>query len=116
MLSYQWDHQREVKAVYGQLTKLGLRCWMDITGGMGKDIYDSMAEGVSNSCVVVCFMSARYQESENCMLEAKFAKQTGIPIIPVLMQKDWRAGGWLGLLTAGALWTDLTNPLDLKSM
>jgi hypothetical protein len=32
MLSYQWDHQREVLRVHDLLSKQGLQCWMDITG------------------------------------------------------------------------------------
>jgi hypothetical protein len=53
-------------------------------------------------------MSQKYQESSNCMLEAKFAKQSGVEIVPVVMQGGgWTASGWLGLLTAGALWTPL---------
>jgi len=64
MLSYQWDHQAQVTRVYETLTKLGVKCWMDISGGMGQDIYESMAEGVSNASVVVCFMSQKYQDSE----------------------------------------------------
>jgi hypothetical protein len=47
MFSYNWDHQEIVKRTYDLLTKLGVPCWMDITGGMGSDIYDSMAEGNS---------------------------------------------------------------------
>eukprot|EP01052_Picozoa_sp_SAG31_P019380 SAG31_NODE_1409_length_8471_cov_12.764931_3_plen_125_part_00 len=66
-------------------------------------------QGVSNASAVVCFMSQKYQESENCTLEvstscvdplrsflkyrtsnilstntvqAKFAKQSGVEIIP----------------------------------
>ena len=46
-------------------------------GGMAGDIYGSMAEGVSNASVVVCFLSQKYQESENCRLELQFAKQSG---------------------------------------
>jgi hypothetical protein len=46
MLSYQWDHQVQVKRVHDLLTKLGMQCWMDISGGMGADIYDSMAQGM----------------------------------------------------------------------
>ena len=76
---------------------------MDISGGMGSDIYDSMAAGVSNASVVTAFMSQKYQDSENCMLELKFAKQQGIPIVPVMLERGWRASGWLGLLTAGSL-------------
>eukprot|EP01043_Picozoa_sp_COSAG02_P005076 COSAG02_NODE_135_length_34565_cov_80.368856_30_plen_1468_part_00 len=111
MLSYNWDHQAQVKRVHDLLTELGIKCWMDIAGGMSVgDIYDAMAEGVSNAYAVVCFMSQKYQDSENCRLELKFAKQNGLPIVPVMMEGDgWRASGCLGLLTAGALWTDLTN-------
>jgi hypothetical protein len=111
MLSYQWGHQTRVKRAHDMLTKLGVRCWMDITGGMGADIFDSMAEGVSNASVVVCFMSQAYQDSENCMLELKFAKQSGVPLVPVMVEgSGWRPSAWLGLLTAGALWTPLTDP------
>ena len=53
MLSYQWDHQERVQRVHGLLSKLGRNVWMDINGGMGVDVYDSMAEGVSSASVVV---------------------------------------------------------------
>jgi hypothetical protein len=48
MLSYCWDQQEQVTKVHDQLTKLGVTCWMDISGGKVDDIYDSMAEGVSS--------------------------------------------------------------------
>lgn len=41
--------------------------------------------------------------SENCTLELKFGRQMGKPIVPVLMQDGWKATGWLGILTAGAV-------------
>ena len=86
MFSYQWDHQNQVSRAHDILTRLGIKCWMDIHGGMSSDIYDSMAEGVTNASAVVCFMSQKYQSSENCMLELKFAKQTGVEIVPVMME------------------------------
>jgi hypothetical protein len=54
---------------------------------------------------VICFMSKKYQQSENCKLELKFAKQTGVPIVPVMMESGWKPSDWLGVITAGALWT-----------
>ncbi len=33
MLSYQWDHQPQVKKVHDTLVQLGVNCWMDISGG-----------------------------------------------------------------------------------
>ena len=94
MLSYQWDHQSQVSRAHETLTRLGIKCWMDISGGMGADIYESMAEGVSNASVVVCFMSEKYQSSTNCMLEAKYAKQCGVDLLPVMMDgSGWRPRG-----------------------
>ena len=115
MLSYQWDHQVQVKCVHDLLTKLGIKCWMDISGGMGADIYESMAEGVSKASVVVCFMSQKYQESENCMLEAKYAKQCGVSIVPVMIEGGgWKPSGWLALITAGALWVSLLEESQME--
>lgn len=80
---------------------------------MQTDLYDSMAEGVQGAAAVVCFMSEQYQLSENCRLELKFSKQSGVAIVPVMLESGgWRAAGWLGILTAGALWTTL----DLDDM
>eukprot|EP01046_Picozoa_sp_COSAG06_P097813 COSAG06_NODE_43910_length_368_cov_0.535316_1_plen_110_part_01 len=77
---------------------------------MASDIYDSMAEGVQHAAVIVCFMSQQYEDSKNCALELKFAAQTGVPIVPVTVQSDFTASGWLGLVTAGLLWTRLWQP------
>eukprot|EP01047_Picozoa_sp_COSAG01_P042920 COSAG01_NODE_3777_length_5704_cov_34.622658_2_plen_714_part_00 len=71
-------------------------------------------QGVGNAAVMVPFMTARYQASENCSLELKFAKQIGVPIVPVMMQGGgWTPRGWLGLLTAGTLWTPLHDQAKL---
>ena len=43
-------------------------------GGMKADIFDSMAEGVSGSACLVCFMTQAYQDSKNCALELKFVR------------------------------------------
>ena len=96
MLSYNWGHQEIVERANEALTALGVPCWMDIKGGMKTDIYDSMAEAVQGAGVVICFMSRKYQTSDNCKLELKFAAQTGVPIVPVMMEDRWKASDWLG--------------------
>eukprot|EP01050_Picozoa_sp_SAG11_P008326 SAG11_NODE_728_length_7495_cov_3.384397_2_plen_878_part_00 len=83
---------------------------MDIDGGMRRDIYDSMAQGVQGAACVVPFMTQAYSDSENCRLELKFAKQSGIPIVPVNLnggeaKDEWKPSGWLGIIVAGSLWT-----------
>lgn len=70
---------------------------------MQVDIYDSMAAGVANAAVVVAFLSQRYQDSVNCQLELKYAKQRGVPIVTVNMQDKWRASEWLGVISECSL-------------
>eukprot|EP01052_Picozoa_sp_SAG31_P067977 SAG31_NODE_26786_length_436_cov_1.537092_1_plen_122_part_01 len=77
---------------------------------MKKDLFESMAEGVEGAACVVAFLTQQYQDSTNCKLELKFARQSGIPIIPVLLQGDgWRPTGWLGIVVAGAIWQTLDD-------
>jgi hypothetical protein len=66
-----------------------------------------MAEAVAGAACVVCFMTQAYQDSANCNLELKFAQQSGVPIVPVMMQPNFTAKKWLGILTAGSIWTPL---------
>lgn len=106
-LSYQWDVQEQVKEIKELLNARQVKCWMDIDGGMKSDIYDSMAEGVQGAACVVCFMTQAYQDSANCKLELKFAQQSGVPIIPVMMEANFSAKGWLAILTAGSIWTPM---------
>jgi hypothetical protein len=107
MLSYQWKHKKTVVAVEKLLReKHFIPTWIDIEN-MGKNVYDSMAEGVQGAAAMVCFMSNEYKDSRNCQLEAKFAQQAGVPIIPVKYDGEWVATGWLGLITAGGLWISL---------
>ena len=101
MLSYQWDNQDNVTRVRGLLEQAGVRCWIDIDGGMQSDIYDSMAAGVQGAACVICFMTPAYQDSANCKLELKFAQQSGVPVLPVMMAADYTPSGWLGIITAG---------------
>ena len=106
-LSYQWGVQAQVKEIKAHLNTRNVKCWMDIDGGMKSDIYDSMAEGVQGAACVVCFMTNAYQDSANCKLELKFAQQSGVPIIPVMMEPNFSAKGWLGILTSGSIWTPM---------
>ena len=51
-----------------------------------------------------CLTTQAYQDSANCKLELQFAKQSGVAIVPVVMDPPpYKASGWLGIITAGAL-------------
>ena len=95
---------------------MNFKGWMDVDN-MSVDIYDSMAAGVQGAGVVVCFMSQQYQDSENCKLELKFAQQSGMAIVPCMMQDNWKASGWLGIICAGKKWQvwHLCHPISRES-
>ena len=114
MISYQWDHQKQVVTLRTMLEKHGVSCWMDIDN-FKTDIYDSMAAGVQGAFCILACMSQQYEDSSNCKLELKFAQQTGVPIVPVMMSPDWKASGWLGIITAGALWTPMYDDFETNA-
>ena len=71
-----------------------------------------MAEGVQNAACVLCFIGTQYQNSANCQLELKFARQSGVPIVAVRVQDGFIASKWLGIILAGVLWIPLPSDLS----
>lgn len=110
MLSYQWDSQELVKKIHRALTERGVTCWLDIAGGMKGNINSAMAEGVEGAAVICPLMTAKYQASRNCSKELNYADQQSVPIVPLMGEVGYRAQGWLGAITAGALYYDFSQP------
>ncbi|KAL2098201.1 hypothetical protein ACEWY4_007408 [Coilia grayii] len=109
MLSYQWDDQTLVKRVYDRLKEDGFSVWMDIEGGVSGNINDAMAAGVEEAVVMCPFMTPAYQASRSCKKELSYADVRQVPVVPIMVTRNWEASEWLGLLTAGQLWVDFRN-------
>ena len=45
-----------------------------------------------------------YKESTNCRLEAQYAFQQQVDMVPLMMEQGYSAKGWLGLLLWVRLW------------
>lgn len=39
-------------------------------------------------------MTEKYKQSTNCRAEAEYSFQLGRPIVPLIMQKDYKPDGW----------------------
>ena len=103
MISYQWDAQQVLVEVKNKLQASGYRVWMDLEQ-MGGSTLEAMAKGVENAAVVLVCVSQRYKESPNCRSEAEYAYQLRKDIIPLMMQRNYTADGWLGMLVGTKLW------------
>ena len=103
MISYQWDAQEVLVQVKNKLQASGYRVWMDLEQ-MGGSTLEAMAKAVESATVVLVCVSQRYKESPNCRSEAEYAYQLRKDIIPLMMQNNYKADGWLGMLVGTKLW------------
>lgn len=71
----------------------GYKIWIDVESIHGSSL-ESMANAVENSAGVLMCMTENYKQSSNCRAEAEYAFQLNKPIIPLIMQKGYRADGW----------------------
>jgi hypothetical protein len=128
MLSYCWgkrdkktgqyDMQQTVIKVFRRLVKEhGLPVWLDIFGGMGGDVYESMGRGVRGAAVVVPFLSSAYDTSANGKRELKFACNLDKPLVPVMAEAGFnhsKDSNWLGVCVAGELYYPIENKSELE--
>ena len=105
MISYQWDSQEVLVEVKNRLQASGYRVWMDLEQ-MGGSTLETMAKAVEDSSVVLICLSERYKESPNCRSEAEYTYKLGKDIIPLMMQRNYKPDGWLGMLVGTKFWID----------
>jgi GTPase SAR1 family protein len=126
MLSYCWgkrdkktgqyDMQQIVIKVFRRLVKEhGLPVWLDIFGGMGSDVYESMGRGVRGAAIVVPFMSSAYDTSTNGKRELKFACNLEKPLVPVMAEAGFNHNDstWLGVCVPGELYYPIEDKSEL---
>ena len=113
MISYQWDSQEVLVEVKNRLQASGYRVWMDLEQ-MGGSTLETMAKAVENSSVVLICVSERYKESPNCRSEAEYTYKLGKDIIPLMMQRNYKPDGWLGMLLGTKFWIDFHSKHVVK--
>eukprot|EP00051_Salpingoeca_urceolata_P008485 m.106403 g.106403 ORF g.106403 m.106403 type:complete len:599 (-) comp15774_c0_seq1:50-1846(-) len=107
-LSYNHGSQGIVLRIKDALAARGFRCWVDVEN-MSGDMMRGMAEAVENASVMIVGLSQGYYESSACHSEAGYAFQRRVPFVPIRLQKDFKATGWLGLLVGMHLFIDFSD-------
>ena len=86
----------------------GYSVWLDVEQ-MGGSTLGAMADAVEKAAVVVICMSEKYKNSPNCRTEGEYTFSLHKPIVPLLVQRKYRADGWLGMLVGAKLYTDFSK-------
>ena len=97
MISYNRDSRDLCLKIKSELEKLNYKVWIDVEAISGSSL-ESMSNAIENSfCVLMC-MTEKYKQSSNCRAEAEYAFQLNKPIVPLIMQANYKPDGWLGKL------------------
>ncbi|XP_072047559.1 uncharacterized protein [Amphiura filiformis] len=103
LISYQWDHQDRAIKIRDKLQQAGYRVWIDVNM-MEDNLLNAMAKGVDEAGAILMCISSKYKASANCQAEANYAFKLKKPIIPVKVEKDYEADGWLGIVIGTSLY------------
>ena len=58
-----------------------------------------MDDAIGNAAVMLYALSEKYKESGSCRLEASYAHQLGVDMIPLTVEEGYRPTGWLRLVS-----------------
>ena len=123
MLSYQWDAQAVIERLNISLQCRGYLTWFDLTNMKGARLadnpvrlvrrssrlaakpgvcmtriagstMDAMSDAIEGADVMLYGVSLQYKESANCRLEANYAHQQELDMIPLMMQESYKPQGW----------------------
>ena len=80
-----------------QLLQSGFKVWIDLENMYGSKV-PRMAEAIENSQFVLIYMSQKYKSSAYCQFEAEYAFKSQRCFIPLIVEKNYKPTGWLGIL------------------
>ena len=109
MISYNQKSAGELALKINEaLKEVGYQTWIDLEQMQG-NIRKRMAEGVSGSDVVLCFITAEYCASEFCVDECEYAKDKKKPIIPIKVNEKYEMTGSVDMICSRLLYVDFSN-------
>jgi hypothetical protein len=99
MISYSHQDKDLCHRICSALEKDQFRVWID-SQLMHGATFDAMADAIENSEFVFICMSDAYKQSPFCQMEASYAIKRRCSIVLLVMTPNYKADGWLGILTS----------------
>jgi hypothetical protein len=103
MLSYCWDNQDVIRRIREGLRRRNVTVWVDYED-MSGSVVDAMAQAIDDASVMLYGVSDTYKKSANCRLEASYAHQCCVPMLPLMLEDGYKPRGWLGMFMGTGLW------------
>jgi hypothetical protein len=92
--------------IHGRLIAKKIRVYMEEQGVHRLEL---IKKAVDKKKIILVCLSATYRTSKLCMAEIEYAFQKNCPVIPVIVEANYKAKGWLSHLIGGKTPTDLTQ-------
>ena len=93
MISYNSKSREECLKIKSFLENIGHKVWIDVDQIHGSSC-EAMADAIENAKVVLMCMTEKYKQSTNCRAEAEYSFQLNRPIVPLILEKGYKANGW----------------------
>ena len=111
MISYCWAQQPLCHKINDRLERDGFNVWLD-RDEMHGSIIERMAEAIEQSRFVLVCMSSNYKKSTNCKAEAEYAFNRKSKIVPLLVEPNYKADGWLGFMAGSKIYVNFADKDD----
>ncbi|CAF3679186.1 unnamed protein product [Rotaria sordida] len=104
MISYSHANIRFCRQLYDMLIKdPTLSVWIDFNNCKSRDIWEEIAHAIEQSDCILFLMSKEYFNSKSCRQEVAYVTDTlKKTFIPIYIDADYKATGWLGIRIAGS--------------
>jgi len=104
MISYSHVNINFCRQLYDKLSEdRSLSVWVDFNNCKSRDLWEEIAHAIEQTDYVVFLMSKDYFNSKSCRQEVAYVTDTlKKDFIPVYIDADYKATGWLGIRIAGS--------------
>ena len=105
-LSYSLKDKQFSKQLYIDLIDRQYRVAIDLNP---KQFHRQILEAIQHSHFLILCLSENYKQNYFCRLQAQFAHEKQIKIIPILIDEFYRPDGWISILIGNLFSIDFTH-------
>ena len=111
-ISYCCEERELCLKIKSDLIKRNYKVLMDQVGHV-KNTQKINLQQISNRiedclCILMC-VSDQYKESVHCRAEVEYGFSLNKPLIPLIMQSDFKSSGWLGIIMGTKIFVNFTK-------